>query len=241
MDSASGSGHSLLRTMARGRNAPRWLARHVSRQLFQWRYHARPPVFVTPADRAIWPVPLDDLYDRYVTDVSKPEMAISLELARFVYALCVNQAPRVILDLGSGFSSVVFRWYAAHDGRAVVWSVDDDPVWMAQTRQFLTRAGLTNDHMECWRSLEAGAWLAADLILYDFGSTVPRCANMPLLMQNADPQALLIVDDVHQPPIRRAAMSFIRSNRLRYTDVGPLTKDRYGRYAWMVFGFRGTR
>ena len=52
-------------------------------------------------------------HQRYVTTVSLPYQAVSLELAALLLSLCRSTRPAVIADLGSGFSSFVFRTYAA--------------------------------------------------------------------------------------------------------------------------------
>jgi hypothetical protein len=47
----------------------------------------------------------------YIREVSSPEMAMSLELAHFLLGWCLWKQPKHLLDLGSGFSSYVFRLY----------------------------------------------------------------------------------------------------------------------------------
>src|SRR5690348_5146340 len=49
----------------------------------------------------------------YVREVSSPEYTISLGLAAFLLALCRSRRPGRILDLGSGFSSYLFRLHQA--------------------------------------------------------------------------------------------------------------------------------
>ena len=52
-------------------------------------------------------------YEEYVASISTPDSAISLEIAALALILCRMRRPRRILDLGSGFSSWVFRYYQA--------------------------------------------------------------------------------------------------------------------------------
>jgi len=47
----------------------------------------------------------------YIEHISSPEMAMSLELAYFIMNYCIEYKPKRLLDLGSGFSSFVFRLY----------------------------------------------------------------------------------------------------------------------------------
>ena len=49
-------------------------------------------------------VALRDPHEEFVSRVSSPDMAISLEAAAFLRALCEGLRPRRVLDLGSGFS-----------------------------------------------------------------------------------------------------------------------------------------
>src|SRR5437870_128740 len=48
-------------------------------------------------------------YREYVSMISSETMCISLELASFLLAICDFCRPRRVVDLGSGFSSVVLR------------------------------------------------------------------------------------------------------------------------------------
>lgn len=69
---------------------------------------------------------LKPYYEEYTFDVSQEDMAISLELATFLQIFCDIMKPKHILDLGSGFSSFVFRRYKATSQiKPIVWSVDD--------------------------------------------------------------------------------------------------------------------
>ncbi|MDP2727812.1 MAG: hypothetical protein Q8P59_09750, partial [Dehalococcoidia bacterium] len=52
-------------------------------------------------------------YGQYTSRVSIDYMAVSLELSAFLMVLCERFRPSSILDLGSGFSSFVFRYYAS--------------------------------------------------------------------------------------------------------------------------------
>ena len=50
-------------------------------------------------------------YDDYITQVSSSSMAISLESASTIFTLVNFLKPKSILDLGSGFTSLLFRLY----------------------------------------------------------------------------------------------------------------------------------
>jgi len=62
-------------------------------------------------------------YDLYTSRFNAPWMAASLELSVFTLALCRLLRPARLLDLGSGFSSVVLRLYQREaDHSPEVWS-----------------------------------------------------------------------------------------------------------------------
>ena len=63
---------------------------------------------------------------------------------RVYFSICFQQRPRIILDLGSGFSSAVFRLYMAQQNvQTTVYSVDDDPLWLNKTRDSLKANNLS--------------------------------------------------------------------------------------------------
>ena len=90
---------------------------------------------------------LRPVFDEYVTSVSVPMAALSLETSALATVLCEITRPHRILDLGSGFSSYVFRRYAATASpQAEVWSIDDSPHWLEKTRGFLASKGFSEGY-----------------------------------------------------------------------------------------------
>src|SRR5581483_11179383 len=67
-------------------------------------------------------------YADYIARVSPDPIAVALPLATFLGVLCEQLRPQRILDLGSGFSSYVFRASAAPE----VWSLDQSPAWRSE-------------------------------------------------------------------------------------------------------------
>src|SRR5262249_57231987 len=90
---------------------------------------------------------------------------------------CRRLRPTSILDLGSGFSSLLFRSYA-HSARPQpeVWSVDDSADWLERTRGILIAKGLNADHMLTWRDFNPGRRF--DMVLHDLGNTEVRMATV---------------------------------------------------------------
>ena len=94
-------------------------------------------------------------YKRYTETISTPAMAISLQLAGTLDALCNLIRARCMADLGSGFSSFVFARYAAEVGATVV-SVDTAPSWLTKTREFLELEEVPSHEIVEWQAFVAG-------------------------------------------------------------------------------------
>src|SRR6266436_3960151 len=88
-------------------------------------------------------------YEEYTTSVSTPVATISLELTYVIWFLLNKLSPKVIVDLGSGFSSYLFRLYQDtrkySDDACRVFSCDDNPFWLAHTRRFLKNKSLSEE------------------------------------------------------------------------------------------------
>jgi hypothetical protein len=76
-------------------------------------------------------------YRDHFSRISTEDSTISLELTSFLLVMCDVLEPMRILDLGSGFSSFVFRHYMlSASPKPVVWSTDDTEEWLEKTRSF---------------------------------------------------------------------------------------------------------
>ncbi len=180
---------------------------------------------------------LKPAYQRYVNEVSSPVAAISLELSCFLLYLCRKHHPTTILDLGSGFSSFVFRRYQQESTQpCTVYSCDDNPFWLEKTSVYLESNQLSNQHLYDWDSFrEEFPHLESDLILFDLSSPTRRVGVLPLITNYLTPRTLLCVDDVHKALVRDATEQLIRAAGLRYADLSPCSLDQFGRFSWLLF------
>jgi predicted O-methyltransferase YrrM len=175
---------------------------------------------------------LEAAHRHYISTVSGPAMAISLELALFLRALLLNRRPERILDLGSGFSSLVFRRYARDVcPRATVWTVDHDPGWLARTREFLHSHDVSLEEMTTWESLSAGSF---DLVFHDLGDMQVRAATLDRVISLTRPGGVLVLDDLQFMEYRAAVCRAIQRHGLRYWDLAASTGDGIGRYSWLI-------
>jgi predicted O-methyltransferase YrrM len=231
---AERAGRAIGRQTTRARNVPRRLRRELDDAIFSIVYvhpliFRRPFFREEPRLRAL----LQDPYRNYVRTVSDQGMTISLQLACLLYFLSERLEPRVILDLGSGFSSYVFRHYARSRPGTTVYSVDDHDYWLSQTSLHLRQNGLSDRDLLTWRDLSCQP-LTADLILHDLGSSDTRCRMMLELARFMNPATTVILDDVHKRPIREAAKALVRTQGLRVVDLTPLAYDDFGRFPWLI-------
>ncbi len=181
---------------------------------------------------------LIEQYRRYVADVSTDEAAASLETCVFLWVLCDALNPSRIADLGSGFSSYLFRAWATQSGSQPVpevWSVDDSPDWLAKTADFLRSNDMDTERLMTWETFAAEDRGRFDLVFHDLGSMPTRVRTFDPAIRLAGNTGAIVLDDVHK---RRKYQNFVKNELSRrgldYYDLKSWLKDKYGRYAWLV-------
>lgn len=164
-------------------------------------------------------------YLEYVKEVSSPEWAISWQLAVFLDKLCLETKPKKILNLGSGFSSYVFR-----RRKAQVICCDADKEWLNKTKQFLEKHNLDTSNLI---NLEVGVSYPEllqdyDLILLDYKMD----ERTSLFHFCREKGKILVLDDLHYKEYHDKVKEFFRNDII--FDLREETTDIYGRYSWMV-------
>ncbi len=175
-------------------------------------------------------------YERYVTSVSTRLMGVSFETATLLGVLCEVLGPKRVLDLGSGFSSYVFRSYATQRPGTTVVSVDDDDHWLDRTAAYLRQNKLSTQGLISWETFGADRHEAFDLIFHDLGAMTLRAQSLAKVLDLAceKPGAVVILDDVHKRVYRPVVDNELRQRRCKWFDLAPYTRDEFGRYAMMV-------
>lgn len=204
------------------------------------RHGARPGANVAPHAQLMQELPrsmaeamrkLAPPYQRYVSAVSSPVWAVSLESAGLLHALCSLTRPRAVLDLGSGFSSAVLRLYAREAAPGcVVHSVDDDAQWLERSRGFLRSLDLSDEGLLLWSERNALA-SAYDLIFHDMGSMALREESLGFVLTHRAPSGLIVLDDMHKEPYGAVAARTCTDAGLQVISLHELTRDGYGRFA----------
>ena len=170
-------------------------------------------------------------YKEYIRDVSRPDMAASLELAVFMYTVCKLNGYSKLLDMGSGFSSFVFRLYASETPGVRVYTVDDDAAWLEKTRQFLQQHKLDVKNIFELKEFLSLRESDFDCILHDLNFVEARINHVDLLMQIAKHNGMVIFDDAHKPDYRVALLSKLKGSSAKLYDLKPVTRDGYGRFS----------
>jgi predicted O-methyltransferase YrrM len=190
-----------------------------------------PGIVPTPAQLESIKSELLDAYRRYTTDVSPANMAASFEAACMLLFLCRAQNASEVLDTGSGFSSFVLRTHARtseHDVNVV--SVDDDPVWLDRTREFLDGFDLPTGELLLWDDFLGRTPGNYDIAFHDLAGGELRETAMPRVVENVKPQGLIVFDDAQHPGHRRAMRLVTKNVRGSLFSIRRWTLDDVGRY-----------
>ena len=178
---------------------------------------------------------LAPLHERYVSEVSNRFWAASLELSAFLWHLCRTVEVRNVLELGSGFTTYVFRRYAAESDEHVrVLSAEGDDAWLEKTGTFLGATGTPDGELVPLRELDGTMGEHRfDLVFNDiFGEIRP--AATALAADHTTPDGLLVLDDANRTPDRRSLLSAAKKHRLTTYDLRPWTHDAIGRFALLA-------
>ena len=179
---------------------------------------------------------LDPAYSRYVKEVSNPEWAASIQLAAFLWHVSRVTEPTSILELGSGFTSYVFRRYAEEHGGVTVLSADNSEEWLQKTAEFLRDVGSGDDGLILLDNLdEIAVERGYGLVFNDVFETL-RPDMTAAAMRFRSPEGIVVVDDAHREPDRWSVMKCARGDGLEVYDLRPWTIDLYGRWALLVAG-----
>jgi predicted O-methyltransferase YrrM len=182
---------------------------------------------------------LRSYYDEYILNFSSNDMAISLELAVFLMTLCYLIKPKRILDLGSGFSSFVFRRYQSRTyPRAEIWTIDDNPYWLEQTRIFLSSYDLLDDNLAIWNAFIQEEQGDFDLILHDLGSMEIREETLTKVITLSRPNGLIVLDDFHKTKYRASVTQKLKHFEFEFYSLRSYTIDKLGRYSILLTDYK---
>lgn len=159
--------------------------------------------------------------------------AASPDLLLLLYRLTLEKKPALIVECGSGVSTVVLAKAAATYGGRVV-SLDHDPAYCLATQSELQRQGLSADvrlaplvHTDQgpWYDLGAVGDLSDIELLFVDGppaATGPqaRFPALPLLVQRCAPTLTVVLDDTARPDEHEIGERWAASYGLTATQIG---------------------
>jgi predicted O-methyltransferase YrrM len=175
------------------------------------------------------------MHERYCSEVSNRNWAASVQLSALLWHLCRTIDARSVLEFGSGFTTYVFRRYAAESSHEVrVLSADDDEAWLGKTSAFLDSAGAADGELVPLEELDGTIdGHRFDLVFNDvFGGIRP--ATTALAARHTLPNGLLILDDANRAADRRSLLLAAKVHRLAAFDLRPWTQDEIGRWALLA-------
>jgi predicted O-methyltransferase YrrM len=177
---------------------------------------------------------LEPVYAEYVSAVSTPIEAASLEVCAYLAFLCDALRPRRVMDAGSGFSSYVLRRYQAAHPDTVVVSVDDAPPWLERTAAFLEQHGVGTERLIAWDAFAQGQERDFDIVFHDLAHGSAREAGMPVVAGRTAAGGCVVFDDAnhagHRAAMGRAAAG---AGMARYS-LRQWTHDRFGRFSMLA-------
>lgn len=140
----------------------------------------------------------------------------------------------VILDLGSGYSSLALRaWKFYREPEAEVWTTDTEWRWLGTTIFELECLGYSTEHClhhALFRQLtDARKRHRFDLIFVDLDRLAERVRQVDLLVECLKPGGRMVLDDWHNATYRQemtAALAAVGFGVSEETD----TKDEFGRF-----------
>jgi len=180
------------------------------------------------------PGDLRPAYDEYIANVSPETESISWELTVWIWEYLVTERPKNILDAGSGFSSALFRRYAADFPETMVYTLDTQDVFLQKTKEFLKGKGLNAENMFITLA-QLHPTKKYDFVSHDYGrcDSGERAKYMPEMYDRVKKGGVLLLDDIHKTAYWEVVRKFLGDKKLKIKKL-LTTKDKFGRYSGLV-------
>lgn len=176
---------------------------------------------------------IQQAYSEYTTKVSPADMTVSLETSVVLIGLCVLHEPKSILDLGSGFSSYVFRYIRGNHltEECAILSIDTDKAWIRKTAGFIRERGLTTYDFCFWDDIKDTAE-EFDLIFVDIDKTYSRKNYYAHILKSfVGENSVVVFDDMHKGILSSTLAEVLSEYKYKSTNIRDLTLDEFGRFS----------
>jgi len=177
---------------------------------------------------------IERAYNEYVPAVSAAVYACSLSTAKLLWQLCEQRKPERVLDIGSGFSSIILRtWAEEHD--AEHWYIDTSAEWLQTTRAALDARGLDCLHGALWNSPALDGQEPFDLVFFDASEIATRSWYLRAALDMVADGGLFVADDAHDRHYRDALIEHASYHRRKctYRDA-EMECDEWGRFSGLI-------
>jgi len=171
-------------------------------------------------------------YNDYINKVSRRSWAISLECAVFLTVLCHYLKPDNILDLGSGFSSFVFRYYSSKIKKdyPTIYSIDTSNLWLEKSMHFCLDFNTNQDHFQNWEIFcEKSKNNFFKLIFIDIGLKERETYVKTIMKRFVDRNSVVILDDFHYDIFRKKVKEVLYDYNYNSYDIKNITLDSGGK------------
>lgn len=174
---------------------------------------------------------LINFYLAYVSEISRPDMAASLECIKTLLTLCRAFNCKKILELGSGFSSYALRRFASHDRSISIYSIDDNAAWLAKTEQYLATNRLALDNVMMLDDFLESGESDFDMIFFDLNFVEVRRRYIEMVVTKCRPGGLILFDDAHKTDYMYEVLYQTRRAPINFYDLRSFTRDAFGRFS----------
>lgn len=167
-------------------------------------------------------------YKDYIANYSASLISLSLDRGVFFYYLCQLIRPAMILDLGSGFSSFIFRRYSKDTASvASVLSIDDSEFWLNQTADFLKKHDVSADGMQLWNNSQQEVFPEFSIAFLDIGTLEMRLKLLPDLIHKIKfSSGIILIDDFHVPFYRKKVREICKMENINIYSLRKVTRTR---------------
>jgi hypothetical protein len=177
---------------------------------------------------------LEPYYNRYIKEVSVANMAASLELSASLLSMCQAANYKKLVDLGSGFTSFVLRYYAKSHRDVEVYSVDDSKEWLEKTGEYLRTSDVGVERLMTFEDFINGKFSNFECIVHDLNFVEERIKHVTRLLSLLSSKGILILDDMHKPDYRHQVLHKLKTEPFDVYELRELTIDSFGRYAMIA-------
>lgn len=172
---------------------------------------------------------ISNAYKQYIdtqTGISTKDMAASLEACLYIFNTCQQHQYKKIIDLGSGITSFVLRYYQSLYDDVIVYSVDDNKEWLQKSIEYVASYNLNTENFIF--GIDDINEYDFDFVVYDYGYMPVRSENLRRVISFCKDTGSIYCDDCHKISYYEYVKQ-IASNDYHITEIGE-TRDSFGRF-----------